>query len=58
MSPKIQPELLPIAITAATFTSESEKLKELFNDPTIDVERFIEEQEIKHQHSLNTVAIF
>lgn len=57
MSTLTQPELLPINNTAATFASESEKLKELFNDPTIDVERFIKQQEVKHQLNLNNTAI-
>jgi len=57
MSTQIQPELLPEDITDATFKSESEKLKELFNDPYIDVEGFIEQQEIKHQHCSNISAV-
>lgn len=53
MSTQIQPELLPVDTDDATFKSESEKLQELFNDPYIDVESFIEHQEIKHQHCSN-----
>jgi hypothetical protein len=53
MSTQIQPELLLKDTTTSTFISESEKLKELFNDPTIDVERYIELQEIKQQRKLN-----
>ncbi len=53
MTNKLQPELLPVDTNNATFKSESEKLQEFFNDPTMDVERFIEQQEIKHQLSQN-----